>query len=192
MSEVDLLFEKKKYNAELKPLSLYKCSDKDMNSNQQKFFEIKKTILLSNHYDQVQNIKDEYILDGFIENNKNELNWDDFLTCLLLNYKNNKLKTSIISKLKFYGSITYSQVFQMKIYYDKEFTKLITKHVIFFFDYLISPALFYSCYVENVNTSLEILKAINKYENIPREEMYNILRVNCGLPIEEAREYCLR
>ena len=187
-------FDLKEYYTELMsaPLFAEYFNGEDLEAHQEKFFELKKYILLSKYYEEVQNIRDEYVLDGFIEKYKEDLNWDDFLQPIGLGYKNKKIRKEVRNKLKLYGSITYSQVYQMKIYYDKEFHKFIESNMNRDQQYLISPAFFYYCYTQNADTSSDIYQAIEKYKTSNMAIVYCYLIDYCHLPKEVCREYMLR
>lgn len=187
-------FDRDKYYKELMNLILVSeyFDDETMKKKQQKLFDVKKYILLSKYYEEVQNIKDEYVLDGFIESNKDDLNWDDFLVPIRLDYKIKWIRKEVIKKLKLYGSITYSQLFQMKIYYEREFEKVIEDYLDSDEEYLKSPAFFYHFYIEKVETGSDIKKAIELYKTSNIAIIYAYLIDFFKLPKEECREYLLR
>ena len=103
----------------------YESNEDSVNKDQLLFLSLKKNILLSKYKEEIQNINDEYVLDEYIIKWKDNLNWDDFLSSLLLKYNIKALYNKVKSKVKAMLTINYSQIFQIKQYYDKLYIKKI-------------------------------------------------------------------
>ena len=103
----------------------YESNEDSVNKDQLLFLLFKKNILLSKYKEEIQNINDEYVLDEYIIKWKDNLNWDDFLSSLLLKYNIKALYNKVKSKVKAMLTINYSQIFQIKQYYDKLYIKKI-------------------------------------------------------------------
>ena len=74
--------------AELKQKFLsYKTTAEKIKEDEQLYFQFKKYILLEKFSKEVANINDEDVLDDFINNHIEELNWEDMLKRLEMNYK---------------------------------------------------------------------------------------------------------
>ena len=87
-----------------------------------------KKLLPSSLQEEIINIKDEYILDRYIIKYKDKLDWNSFLSSLILKYNNEALYKSIKEKVKSILTISYSQIFQIKQYYNKKFIEMICKN----------------------------------------------------------------
>ena len=106
--------------AELKQKFLsYKTTAEKIKEDEQLYFQFKKYILLEKFSKEVANINDEDVLDDFINNHIEELNWEDMLKRLEMNYKYLDINKDVIKRFKERGAMKYSEMYMQKQYFDK-------------------------------------------------------------------------
>ena len=152
----------------------YSTEPKNVELDQKLFFEVKKHKLLSNYLDEVQNIKDEYILDQFLIKYKSNLNWDDFLSELLLKYNHDIIYNKVKNKIKSMLTVSYSQIFQIKQLYDGKYIRTIVNNIPKQYSYVVSPTFLAFCYghPDGINCLYDIKCTLNNYFKIPLNDIY--------------------
>ena len=108
-----------------KPM-VYSTDPKSIEENTRLYFYFKKYILLKPLGEIISNINDEFILDGYIEGNKEDLDWNNFLIFISMDYTFDNFSEQVLERFLLRERMpTYSETFAMKAYYDKLFAKTI-------------------------------------------------------------------
>ena len=154
----------------------YESDEDNLNKDQLLFLSLKKNILLSKYKEQIQNINDEYILDEYIIKWKDNLNWDDFLSSLLLKYNIKALYKKVKSKVKAMLTINYSQIFQIKQYYDKLYIEKIYNYLPEKYKFVISLTFVSYAYDSpfDINSQGDISKVLDSYLNLSVEKIVEL------------------
>lgn len=153
----------------------YQSNDKDLKSDQCFFILIKKIVLLKKFYGEIFDINDENKLDKIINDNKNDLNWDLFLRYLHLRYNNDMIYEEVLSKVLSYPTINYSQIFQMKQYFDSKYIKFIMNNLSDEYNFIYSNTFFSYAndFQEKINSREDVLKCVDSFLNLPYDTLNN-------------------
>lgn len=154
----------------------YESDEDNLNKDQLLFLSLKKNILLSKYKEQIQNINDEYVLDEYIIKWKDNLNWDDFLSSLLLKYNIKAIYKKVKSKVKAMLTINYSQIFQIKQYYDKLYIEKIYNYLPEKYKFVISLTFVSYAYdfPFDINSQDDISKVLDSYLNLSVEKIVEL------------------
>ena len=154
----------------------YESDEDNLNKDQLLFLSLKKNILLSKYKEQIQNINDEYVLDEYIIKWRDNLNWDDFLSSLLLKYNIKAIYKKVKSKVKAMLTINYSQIFQIKQYYDKLYIEKIYNYLPEKYKFVISLTFVSYAYdfPFDINSQDDISKVLDSYLNLSVEKIVEL------------------
>ena len=174
--------------AELKQKFLsYKTTAEKIKEDEQLYFQFKKYILLEKFSKEVANINDEDILDDFINNHIEELNWEDMLKRLEMNYKYLDINKDVIKRFKERGAMKYSEMYMQKQYFDKLAFQKMDKATPSCYKYIISPFFYDILLLTNIRNRFEYNDFILKYLSLPLPNLVEYHR-EFGYSKEDALE----
>lgn len=171
----------------------YSTEPKSIEDNTRLYFYFKKYILLKPLGERISNINDELILDGYIEGNKEELDWNNFLISLSMDYTFDNFREQVLERFQSRERMpTYSEIFAMKAYYDKLFAKTIKiKYLPKNKDYIYSSIFLNYCSGFCIYSQNDFNAVLSNYLNIPYPKLVSSMQ-KMNIPRPEALGTILR
>ena len=175
-----------------KPM-VYSTDPKSIEENTRLYFYFKKYILLKPLGEIISNINDEFILDGFIEGNKEDLDWNNFLIFISMDYTFDNFREQVLERFLLRERMpTYSETFAMKAYYDKLFAKTIkNKYLPKNMDYIYSSIFLDYCSGFCIYSQKDFNVVLSDYLKIPYSNLVSSMQ-KLNIPRPEALGAILR